>query len=331
MTNPRHLARYILFWILIADAVPSAPAADSKSASIVFVEGQGRLAIVIDGLPVAMYCFNDEQISRPYFAHVRAPSGIQVTRHHPPIEGQDRVDHGELHPGIWMAFGDISGSDYWRLKARVKHVEFAERPADGTGQGSFAVRNHYLDQQDQTRIVCQELARYTFMALPAGYLFLWDSTFSSDGEFVFGDQEEMGLGFRVATPLRAATQREAGLPPGTGTILDSLGRKNGDQVWGNTADWCDYSGTIAGQRVGLTLFCHPKNFRPSRFHARDYGFLTANPFGQQAFRQGEKSAVAVRPGEKLRLRYGVLIHSRPDGSGLDIPAAYQDYLQLTGD
>ena len=41
---------------------------------------------------------------------------MQVTRHHPPIEGQDRVDHGTFHPGIWMAFGDISGSDYWRLE-----------------------------------------------------------------------------------------------------------------------------------------------------------------------------------------------------------------------
>ena len=330
MTILSQRAANILFCILMVAVAPCTSVADSPSVPVAFVEGQGRVAVVIDGLPIAVYCYADEQISRPYFAHVRAPGGIQVTRHHPPVEGQDRADHGTMHPGIWMAFGDISGSDYWRLAARVKHAEFAEKPSGGAGQGTFAVRNHYLDQEDQSKIVCEELARYTFVARPAGHLLLWDSTFSSDREFTFGDQEEMGLGFRVATPLRVQLQREAGLPPGTGTILDSAGRKNGDEVWGNSADWCDYSGTIAGQRVGMTLFCHPENFRPSRFHARDYGFLTANPFGVQAFRQGEKSAVVVRPGEKLRLRYGILIHSGPEGSGPDIPAAYQDYLQLSG-
>jgi hypothetical protein len=330
MTQLRQPAANMAFWILILAFATRTSAADSPSVSVDFVEGQGRVAVVIDGLPVAVYCYEDEQISRPYFAHVRAPGGIQVTRHHPPVEGQDRADHGTMHPGIWMAFGDINGSDYWRLTARVKHAEFSENPTDGSGQGSFAVHNQYLDQQDASKIVCEETARYTFAVRPDGYLLVWDSTFSSDREFAFGDQEEMGLGFRVATPLRAQRQREAGLPPGTGTILDAEGRKNGDQVWGNTADWCDYSGKIAGQRVGMTLFCHPQNFRPSRFHARDYGFLTANPFGVQAFRQGEKSAVVVRPGEKLRLRYGILIHSGPEASELDIPMAYHDYLQLSG-
>jgi hypothetical protein len=210
----------------------------------------------------------------------------------------------------------------------VRHDGFAEKPSGGAGRGSFAVRNRYLNRQDPSKVVCEELAKYTFMPRPAGYLLLWDSTFSSDHDFAFGDQEEMGLGFRVATPLRADPRREGGLPPGTGTILDSAGRKNGEAVWGNTAEWCDYSGTIAGQRAGITVFCHPQNFRPSRFHARDYGFLAANPFGRQAFGKGEKSAVVVRPGEKLRLRYGLLIHAGPQDAHPDLPAAYADYVKL---
>ena len=52
--------------------------ADSTiGAAVVFVEGQGRVAVVIDGLPVAVYCYEDEQISRPYFAHVRAPAACR--------------------------------------------------------------------------------------------------------------------------------------------------------------------------------------------------------------------------------------------------------------
>jgi hypothetical protein len=139
----------------------------------------------------------------------------------------------------------------------------------------------------------------------------------------------MGLGFRVATPLRVEKESEEGLPAGNGTILDAAGRKNGDQVWGNSADWCDYSGTLAGRRVGITLFCHPSNFRPSWFHARDDGLLEANPFGRQAFGKGEKSSIVIKPGEKMRLRYGLLIHSGPQGSNVDSRAAYKDYLALS--
>ena len=108
------------------------------------------------------------------------------------------------------------------------------------------------------------------------------------------------------------------------------GRKNGAAIWGNSAEWCDYSGTMSGQRVGMTLFCHPNNFRPSWFHARDYGLLEANPFGRESFGKGAKSSVSVKPGEKLRLRYGILIHSDSASSALDYAAAYQDYLQVAG-
>jgi hypothetical protein len=307
-----------------------AAAAEADSAPVDFAEGDGRLTVAIDGLPVAVYCFKDDRITRPYFAHVRAANGVQVTRHHPPIEGQDVMDHDTFHPGIWMSFGDISGSDYWRIMAPVRHEGFVERPKGGAGKGAFAVRNKYLDQKDPSKVVCDEIARYTFIARPEGTMLLWDSTFSSNHEFAFGDQEEMGLGFRVATPLRVEKKSEGGLPPGTGTILDSEGRKNGEQVWGNSAEWCDYSGTIAGQRVGITLLCHPKNFRPSWFHARDYGLLEANPFGRQAFGKGDKSSVVIKPGEKMRLRYGVLIHSGSAGSQPDYAAAYKDYLRLAG-
>ncbi len=305
-------------------------AAQDSAPPVAFLEGSDRVTVAVDGLPIAVYQFQDDRIPRPFFAHVRAPNGVQVTRPHPPIEGQDLVDHDTFHPGIWMSFGDINGSDYWRGKARVEQVDFVDPPQGGPGKGSFAVHNRYLDQSDPSKVVCEEEARYTFLVRPEGYLLLWDSTFSGDQEFALGDQEEMGIGFRVATPLRVDTKPEGSLPLGNGAMVDSNGRNNGKAIWGNSADWCDYSGTVAGQRVGMTLFCHPENFRPSWFHARDYGLLEANPFGREAFGKGEKSSVVVKPGEKLRLRYGVLIHSGPKDGKTDLAAAYQDYLQQSG-
>jgi hypothetical protein len=308
----------------------TSPAADNSQPPVAFAAGDGKVTVVIDGLPVAVYCFKDDKITRPYFAHVRAPGGVQVSRNHPPIDGRDLTDHDTFHPGIWMSFGDISGSDYWRLKARVRHAGFVEEPRNGRGVGFFAVRNEYLDQNDPSKVVCTENARYTFLARPAGFLILWDSTFSSNDEFYFGDQEEMGLGFRVATPLRVGKKDQDTVAAGNGEMRDSVGRKNEKEIWGNAADWCDYSGTMAGQRLGMTIFSHPDNVRPSWFHARDYGILEANQFGRKAFGKGELSKIVVKPGEKMRIRYGVLIHSGPQGSQPDLAAAYQDYLRLAG-
>jgi len=291
---------------------------------------EGQVAIRINGQQVAVYYPEDGETTRPFFAHLRAPGAPQVSRNHPPVVGKDRSDHGTFHPGLWMSFGDINGSDYWRLAERTEHVDYLKAPQGGWGKGSFAVHNRYLDQKDPKKIVCEEDCQFTILALPVGYLLLWDSTFYGKHEFYFGDQEEMGIGFRVATPIRVETESAGSMPGGNGTMVDSKGRKNGDEIWGNASDWCDYSGTLDGKRIGMTLFCHPKNFRPSWFHARDYGLLEANPFGRDAFGKGEKSKVVVKPGEKFRLRYGVLVHATPAGEKIDLSAAYADYLQAAG-
>ncbi|MEX2285449.1 MAG: PmoA family protein [Planctomycetaceae bacterium] len=287
-----------------------------ETAAIKVVERPGQLEIRIAGKPFATYVYRDEKTLRPYFSNVRSPAGIQVTRHHPPRPDVDPTDHAELHPGIWLAFGDINGADFWRNKGRVEHVEFVEKPTVDGGKLIFAVRNRYIGGE---KTICSELCRHTIAMRPAGYLLLYDSEFSSNAPFAFGDQEEFGLGFRVASPLR--------VKGGNGRMLASDGKQNEKEVRGSTADWVDYSGEIDGQRVGLTLMPDPRNFRRSWYHARDYGFIAANPFGRNALTGGPKSSVTVKPGEKFRLRFGVLIHSSPADQPINLKAAYADYLE----
>ena len=269
--------------------------------AVSFVPRAGALAIRIGDIEVADFVYRDQHVSRPYLAHVKTTSGIQVTRQHPPRKGQDAVDHEGVHTGIWLSFGDLSGCDYWRLKARTEHVRFSEPPKGGTGRGSFAVLNSYLTADGQGK-VCDETCHYNIRTAPGVYQLEMISEFRpGDGDLVFGDQEEMGLGVRLATSL--AVDRQQG-----GRILDSAGRKNGKEVWGQTAQWCDYAGPLQGKWVGLTLLSGPENFRPSWNHARDYGFLAVNPFGRQAFTRQEPSRIVVKRGETLRLRFAVAVH-----------------------
>jgi len=303
----------------------TATAVRAAAAEVAFdASDEGEIAVAIDGTNVAVYAYDDPEISRPYFAHLRAPGAPQVSRNHPPIEGKDRSDHGTFHPGLWMSFGDISGNDYWRLAAPVEQVNLELNPDNN----SFTVHNRYLDQQDPSKTVCKEVCTYTIVPRPEGYFLLWDSTFSGDDEFYFGDQEEMGIGFRVATPIRVESEASGSVPAGNGKMIDSEGRINGDEIWGNASDWCDYSGTLEGKNVGITLFCHPDNFRPSWFHARDYGLLEANPFGREAFGKGDKSKVPVKPGDDFRLRYGVFVHASPEGQSPNLAKEYANYLRV---
>jgi hypothetical protein len=293
-------------------------AADRRIGAAEFAVQQkpDRVLITDGGRSVATYVFRDDKILRPYFANVHAPGEIQVTRNHPPVPGVDAMDHDTMHPGVWLAFGDLSGQDFWRNKARIVHERFVEPPAIRDERVSFIAENRF--QAADGREICKQTSRLTLAASPAGYLLIWEATFRSEHRaIVFGDQEEMGLGIRVATPI-AVKQG--------GSILDALGRRNERQVWGNAAHWCDYSGAIAGRHAGITTMCDPGNFRPSWHHARDYGALVVNPFGQHAFGKGPASRVVVKPGESFRLRYGVLLHASPPGAAPDLKAAYADFL-----
>jgi hypothetical protein len=297
---------------LVALSVSSVLAADD-SFKVSFHPTDAGFRINIDGQEVAEYVFGDEQIWRPYFKHIRTLGGRQVTRNCPPQPG-DPDDHATMHPGLWLAFGDLSGHDFWRNKARVKHARLLKPPEGGSGQGPFSVRNSY---EAHGQALCTEDCSITFSVQPGGYLIDWTSVVhSADGDFWFGDQEEMGLGIRVATPLAVVKG---------GEIQDSQGRKNGKEVWGKQADWCRYGGVIDGRQAGVVLMPDPANFRQSWFHARDYGLLVANPFGRNALTKGDKSRITVAKGADFRLRSGVFVFESPAEAPLKIDAVYRKF------
>src|SRR5688500_3077811 len=65
---------------------------------------------------IATYVPGDEVTHRPYFANLKTRvGGVPVTRNHPP-SGNDPTDHATMHPGVWMAFADLGGRDFWRNK-----------------------------------------------------------------------------------------------------------------------------------------------------------------------------------------------------------------------
>ena len=282
-------------------------AASAFARELGFTSTDERIVLTQSGQPLAEYVFRDARIPRPYFAKLHAPDGTQVTRNFPPIKGTDAMDHDTLHPGLWLAFGDLNGVDFWRNQGRIEHVRFIHEPRMEDGRLSFAVEEKYVALDGGE--ICRGVNEFVFVAgdtlrpaLP-GTLVLWSTTLRrAEGPLVFGPQHEMGLGFRMATPLI--------VKGGTGRIVSSHGGENEAGNWGRIGSWWNYSGTLGGKHAGILALAAADNARPVWSHARDYGFLALNPTGPPPGAKDVPSIPFTIPqGELLRMKFGLLLHA----------------------
>lgn len=274
-----------------------------------FRQEENELHLDLDGMRIATYLLKHDQLTRRAFVNVRTPSGKPVTRHFPPRNPEDLdagypresgIIHPVMHPGIWMGFGWIDGTDYWRLQARVEFEGFLEEPSGGPAKASFRTRDRYLDSSGEN-VVCWQDTRYTFRRTLDGIDLEWEAEFyHPEQDFTFGDQEESGLAFRIASPLR--------VQGGNGTIINDRGEMNGAGTWGKEFQWIRYEGEIEDTHVALTVVPHPENPRKSWAHSRDYGVVVSNPFPKQPKERREPyTTTLVKKGERFQLGYTLQI------------------------
>ena len=315
MTTKRNILKHSLLFLAASAAVLAAEtfAALAENATPTFAaeHGDGRLAITRGGQPVADYFFKHPKVPRPFFSTLRAPDGTQLTRNFPPQPG-DAQDHDTLHPGLWMAFGDLNGVDFWRNKGRIEHVRFTAEPRVAEGVLTFDVEEKYLAPDGKE--VCRGVNRFRFSASDAGTVLAWEATLRrADGPLTFGPQHEMGVGFRMATPLC--------VKGGSGSIASSHGGKNETGNWGRAAQWWDYAGEVAGRHAGILVVPALENTHPMWSHARDYGFLAINPTGPPPGAKDVPSVpFTVAAGDDFSIKATFVLHSSPVAEKWDAAA-----------
>lgn len=262
-----------------------------------------RLDIYLGSQRIMTYFTEYGEMTRPAFANIYSTSGEKVTRTFPAHENSD---HRFMHPGLGMSFGWLNGEDFWRMKSKVKHLMFVDKPHVEDGTFQFEVKNAYL-KKDSQDIVCFELARFEMRQLAKGYSIDWHSRFYNDqAEIVFGDQEESGLAIRIADDLKVKN--------GSGRIINDSGGQNEKGTWGELFHWIEYSGTRNDKRIGMAIVPDTTNHRRSWSHSRDYGVLVANPFPKQAKSQKTPLKPTTIPSQiPFDLRYKVMIfETEPD-------------------
>jgi len=284
-------------------------------------EGEARIAVKVGGNLLTAYRYGSGE-ARPSLYPLIGPFGQGVTRAFPfeEVEGDD-MDH-KHHRSVYCAWGDVNGADVWSEQEGhgcVRHREF-ESWGSGPAFGWIGSRNDWVDAGGKK--LMEDRVTLRFYNLPAGMRMIdFEVTLmASEGDVRFGDTKEGGIcSVRVATSM---IERQGG------RIENACGAVGEGEAWGKRAPWCDYSGPVAGHTVGVAVFDHPRNFRyPTYWHVRDYGLMTANPFGLSHFRAPDKAdgAHTLPAGERLEFRYRVYVHAGDAREG-DVAAKYLNWV-----
>jgi hypothetical protein len=310
--------------VLVCAVLLALPAA----AQVKVTKGADKIDIEIGGKPYSTFYMMGEDVTKPYLWPVRAASGTYVTRAWPMENVAEEEKAQKDHPhqrGIWFAHDSVNGVDFWNNEATYKEppkrgkmvLKKVGAIKSGKNQGSLAATFDWTDRQGN--VILTEDRVMTFYADKVLRTIDFDITLTSVQRVVWGDGKDGTFGIRLR-PLLDETG-------GTGKMVNAEGLTGEKELWGKPSNWCDYSGSIGDEKVGVTILDHPDNPRhPVRWHARGYGLFAANPFGLSVFTndKSQDGAQTVEPGKALRYRYRVIVHPG-DVHGIDIPALYSKY------
>ncbi len=272
---------------------------------------ENTVAVKIGGGDFTTLHFEKSQ-PKPYFSPVLAADGAQISR---PLDNPEDHPH---HKGIWCSIDEVNGIPFWAEKGKIENQSVDLAPAAGN-PARIKLVNHWLGTDGKPLIV-----ETTEVSIFANRLIAYDIRFTAaDKPVTFGDTKEGMFGIRVADSLR----EKAG-----GKIVNADGRRGHAECWGQESKWVDYCGDVGGKSYGVTLIDHPRNFRKSRFHVRDYGLFTVSPFGQSAYTNGKlpPDPLVLEPGKSVRLRYGLFVHNG-DTEQAEVLAVYEYYVKNSGD
>ncbi|WP_437187181.1 PmoA family protein [Planctomicrobium sp. SH668] len=249
-----------------------------------------------------------------------APLGAVVTRlisdekksPTDPVTG-DSYDHPH-HKGIWFSVDEIDGIRYWMEGELVRSQSVFATEQDGKSV-VLKLENHWLDREEKPVLI-----ETTKVTITPDRMISYDATLTAaKNDLHIGDTKEGLFAIRLAGRMCESK--------GGGPVTTSNGVTGTQDAWGRTAAWINYDGPVDGNVFGVTMMDAPENAWKSRYHVRNYGLFSVNPFGDAAYTSESGSpqpahSRTLQKGDSLRFRYGLWVHG-PDVNAEKIESQFQ--------
>lgn len=328
--------KLLLSLALIFSLIPVPSFAKDDGVKIVDNKEKQQLDVYVDGDLFTSYCYWKDQ-KKPILYPLKTSKGTVITRQYPLVKvAGERTDHPH-HISSWFNYGSINGVDFWNnppdgvksqydpakmgtIKHRaVKSVKNGKNSAELQASADWIMPDGSKIMQEDDTLIFRKANNIRVIDRIV-------TLTAQDKKVVFNDSKEGMLGIRVTRALEEpATKPEIftdanGVPTSVpvldntgvnGVYLSSEGKVGEKDAWGTRAKWMTLSGNVKGEDVVIGIFDHPKNpTYPTYWHARGYGLFAANPFGAKEFTNGKTTLnYTLQPGEKITLRFRILIHS----------------------
>ena len=280
------------------------PPAD-EGQGVTLYESPDGIEVLFDGHWFTSYNLVGGGARRPFIHPILGPAGETLTRDFPMIRNvPGETDDHPHHKGIWVSHGDVNSVDNWselEVTGFTVHRAFTTL-VEGPVYGRIVAEADWV-KPDRETVLLRETRDMTFYDLDYSRIIdLHVGLRAADEDVLFGDTKEAGMvGLRVASTMDEVRG---------GRLENAEGGVGEAQIYGLRSPWCDYSGPVRRETLGIALFDHTGNFRhPTNWHARAYGLLCANPFGLSVFEGPDSNGEHLLPaGETLEFRHRVYIH-----------------------
>jgi hypothetical protein len=232
----------------------------------------------------------------------------------------EATDHPH-HESLWFTHEIVNGVNFWLLGKNCGRVVHDQLVGFTSGEvGSITTRNRWIGPDDRVHLT--DTTKLEFRGIDHARIIDYQVTLhASHGDVVFGEAKDGLMGIRMHPNLRL--RQDAKINPGVpaASAVNSEG-VSGVDVWGKRAKWVAYWGSIEGHVVTIAIFDHLDNLRyPTWWHARDYGLVSANPFGISDFdktKPKNSGAYTLRDGDDLTFRYRFVFYDgQADAETLD--------------
>ena len=280
-----------------------------QPAKVAIAKRENKIDVLLDD--ELFTTFDYAKYDKPILYPIYSPGQIAMTRDWPMKKDAEGESHDHPHhKSMWIAH-EIDGVDFWAESAGVIKTEMVETDFSGQPGNVFRATSNWVrktDGKNDSKTLLTDQTTYWFGGDESSRWINCLVEFrATHGDFQFDDTKEGLFAIRTHPDLRLTAKPKSGVKEVFGKSINSEGIA-GKDVWGKPAKWMLYYGPVDGQPVSIAMYDHPSNIRhPTTWHARDYGLVTANPFGMHHFLGKEKGSGAfkVKSGDSLQLRYRV--------------------------